>query len=416
MSAMDFPRRIEWVLCLVVGFGCASGAADAERPSVEVQPRATMRSIVEEMKHLVPLSLDEVAWRDPMARTSILERLERLDGAVSVLERHGIDREAGFDELALTLGRDLRAARDHYAHGLYEEARFFIAGGVQSCVSCHTRLPAADRSPLADELTANARVESLPRHERAWLFVMVRRFEDALALWELEMADPTQTAVRLDASGVLVDFLNVAIRVRDDVGRARVAIDRFAARDDLPLYLRRRIDTWRSALETLESRAPLEEGESDVDAGESLAREAGQLAAGPYGRDGLVQDLAAASHLVRFLEVDRARRRTLKRNPTSAERNETARAYYWLAIVEERSLDGFWINLADRHYEASIRADPRGAYATRAYVRLEEANVIGFGGASGQELPADVWTHLKELRELMGLEERSMVPENGPVY
>jgi len=34
---------------------------------------------------------------------------------------------------------------------------------------------------------------------------------------------------------------------------------------------------------------------------------------------------------------------------------------------------------------------------------LKEAQVLGFGGSSGVHLPADVWTTLKELRELMGL-------------
>ena len=29
--------------------------------------------------------------------------------------------------------------------------------------------------------------------------------------------------------------------------------------------------------------------------------------------------------------------------------------------------------------------------------------MLGFGGSSGVHLPADVWTTLKELRELMGL-------------
>ena len=83
---------------------------------------------------------------------------------------------------------------------------------------------------------------------------------------------------------------------------------------------------------------------------------------------------------------------------------ETARAYYWLGIVENRSLDGFWINLSERHFEAAIRADPKGPFAERAYAQLEETQVLGFGGASGEYLPPDVWSRLKELRELMGIE------------
>jgi hypothetical protein len=42
--------------------------------------------------------------------------------------------------------------------------------------------------------------------------------------------------------------------------------------------------------------------------------------------------------------------------------------------------------------------------AVRAYARLEETQILGYGGASGLHLPSDVWTNLKELRELMGVE------------
>ena len=71
------------------------------------------------------------------------------------------------DELALTLGRDLRASRDHYLHGQYEEARFFLTGSLQSCVSCHTRLPDATNVPFTEELTQEARVQSLDLREQA---------------------------------------------------------------------------------------------------------------------------------------------------------------------------------------------------------------------------------------------------------
>ncbi len=79
-------------------------------------------------------------------------------------------------------------------------------------------------------------------------------------------------------------------------------------------------------------------------------------------------------------------------------------AYYWLGVVEARSLDGFWVNLSERHFEAAIRADPKGSFAKSAYARLEETQVLGYGGASGDPLPADVWTNLKTLREIMGVE------------
>jgi len=177
-----------------------------------------------------------------------------------------------------------------------------------------------------------------------------------------------------------------------------------AKRSDLPVYLEQRVKTWRAQLAALDAERLAYDRSPSLAFGAQLAKEAGALAQGPYGRDGLIQDLAAASQLVRFLEHDRAQHALVTRNLTSQERTDRARAYYWLGIVEARSLDGFWINLSERHFEAAIRSDPKGPYAKRAFAQLEETQVLGYGGASGESLPADVWTHLEELRTLMGVE------------
>ena len=266
------------------------------------------------------------------------------------------------------------------------------------------RLPSQASFPLADQLVDQVEIQGLTPQERAWLYVTVRRFDSALEAWEALMADPEVEPAELDATGVLVDYLNVVLRVRSDIPRARKTIATFAARPDLPIYLQRRLDLWREALDALPAKRFAPSARPSLDLGAKLAEEAGRIADGPFGRNGLVQDLAAASQLVRWLEADRARREERTRNRTAEERADTARAYYWLGVVEARSLDGFWVNLSERHLEAAIRADPKGPFARRAYSRLEETQVLGFGGASGSHLPADVWTNLKELRELIGLE------------
>jgi hypothetical protein len=380
------------------------GVAAETKQEEDSVPRPTMRVVFNEVKTLLPLSLDEARWSDPSSRATVLASLERLDKAASILERHGRAREAGFDELALSLGRDLREAYNHYAQGDYSEARFFLAGSLQNCVSCHTRLPSARNFPMANELTDQIEIQALDPRERAWLLVTVRRFDDALSVWESLLADPENPAGQLDATGVLVDYLNVALRVRTDPDRAKRTLAQFSKREDLPVYLARRVRTWLEALDSVDVAELTNSKTPSVDSGARLAKEGGQLAQGPYGRDGLIQDLAAASQLVRYLEADRAKMQEVTRNRTASERNSTSRAYYWLGIVEARSLDGFWVNQSEAHFEAAIRSDPRGPFAELAYAQLEETQVLGFGGASGEDLPADIWTNLKELRELMGVE------------
>ncbi|MBY0400622.1 hypothetical protein K2X89_10025 [Myxococcota bacterium] len=387
---------------LVASTFLGAGAARAEPPSaIQDDPRPTMRQVFDEMRVLIPLSLDEATWADPDAQPKIRAALDRLENAATALEVHGRGREAGFNELALNLGRDLREVGENYRIGNFEEARFFLTGSLQSCVACHVRLPSSRTFPFADQLIDQVEVQSLDPRERAWLYVTVRKFDAALTIWEGLMADPKQSPTELDAGGALVDYLNVVLRVRTDIPRARKTLAALAARKDVPVYLAERIRSWRAALDRLDPASFQPGAPKALENGCALAVAAGQIAQGPFGRDGLVQDLASASLLVRWLEEDRARRAAVTRNPTAKERSETSQAYYWLGVVEARSLDGFWVNLSERHLESAIRADPKGSYAKKAYARLEETQFLGYGGASGNDLPADVVTNLRELRELI---------------
>jgi len=368
-------------------------------------PRPTMRAIFEEMKELIPLSLDETRWSSPESRAKVLAALERLEVAVAVLESHGRGREVGFGEIAINLGGDLWEARERYRLGEYEESRFFLTGSLQNCVTCHVRLPAAQRFPFAEQLMEKTAIDALAPREKAWLLLTVRRFDEALGIWEGLIDDPEVSASQLDATGVLADYLNVSIRVRGAISRTSKTIERFESRPDLPLYLKRRVEQWRTALAALDPERFVTPTAASLEFGVSLAKEAGGIAEGPYGRQGLVQDLAAASLLVRWLEQDRARMSNVTRNRTPKERRDAALAYYWLGVVEARSLDGFWVNLSERHLEAAIRSDPHGPLAAPAYSLLEETQVLGYGGSSGVHLPTDVWNLLRELRELMGVED-----------
>ena len=393
-----------WVLLIAVGGAASAGAEAVADAAATPDPRPTMRLVFEEVKVLIPLSLSDSKWQDPKSRKKILESLDRLERAADTLERHGRSREAGYDELALNLVRDFRDVREHYQQGAYDEARFFMTGSLQNCVSCHIRLPYDKSFPLADQLIEQVEVQNLAPREQAWLYVTVRRFEPALTIWEALMRDPDVSPAQLDATGVLVDYLNVVLRVRSDVPRARRAMTALAKRPDIPIYLGRRLAEWNSALNALQDTKFGPDTKPSLDLGATLAEQAGEISEGPFGRDGLIQDLAAASQLVRWLEIDRARREGVTANPTERQRRDTARAYYWLGVVEARSLDGFWVNLSERHLEAAIRSDPKGPLAERAYARLEETQVLGYGGASGTHLPADVWTNLRDLRQLIGLE------------
>ena len=162
------PKRFWTVLGLMLIAGLSMSSSSGAEPAASDAPRPTMRLVFDEMKVLIPLSLSDAQWTDPKNKTRILEALDRLERAADTLERHGRSREAGFDELALNLSRDLREAHAHSRAGAYDESRFFLTGSLQNCVACHIRLPYERSFPLADQLIDQVEIQNLDPREKAW--------------------------------------------------------------------------------------------------------------------------------------------------------------------------------------------------------------------------------------------------------
>ena len=384
-----------------VGRGLATalaclGAANCAAAEPEAQPRTAMHRIFEAIAVLLPASLEEHGFEDPLRRDEIVQQLRVLEGSVDQLEAHAKGQDAGFRYLSRSLSRDVSDLSWQFEHGQLDAARYQLIGVTQNCVACHSRLPTARDFPMSDRLVERAEISSLDRVERARLQVAVRRFDGALADWEAFFADRSVPPERFDVSGDLVEYLTVAIRVQRDPDRARRGLDIVMARPDVPAYLRRHIEAWTESLVRVRD---------EVKAPPSLARarrlvaQANDLSLFPAGRERLVYDLVASSVL----------HHTIAAAPAGD--TSVAEAYYLLGVIEARSVDSWWVPQTELHLEAAIRTDPHGPYAEKAYAMLEEYVVMGYGGLSRELLPADVAAQLAELRGLISRPDPA--PANG---
>jgi len=374
-----------------VGRGLASavaclGIASCAAAESETEPRPAMHQIFEAIAVLLPASLDEHGFEDPLHRDEIAEQLRVLEGSVDQLEAHAAGEDAGFRYLSRSLSRDVADLTWQFEHGQLDAARYQLIGVTQNCVACHSRLPRARDFPLADRLVGRVEISSLDRVERARLQVAVRRFDGALADWEAYFADRSVPPERFDVSGDLVEYLTVAIRVQRDPDRARRGLDVVAARPDVPAYLRRHVEAWTASLGPLRDEV---KAEPSLARARRLVAQANDLSLFPAGRERLVYDLVASSVL----------HRTIAAAPAGD--TSVAEAYYLLGVIEARSVDSWWVPQTELHLEAAIRADPHGPYAQQAYAMLEEYIVMGYGGLSRDLLPADVAAQLAELRGLI---------------
>ena len=141
------------------------------------------RKIFEAMRVLLPLSLDGDKFEDPANAVAIRTALARLDAGGGSLERHGASGDVSFSHLARSLAIDARDIRLRYADGHTKEARYLVQTLVETCVACHSRLP-ADSAPRSQAFAEEEATKALPLDQRAKLAYATRQFALAQKLYE----------------------------------------------------------------------------------------------------------------------------------------------------------------------------------------------------------------------------------------
>jgi tetratricopeptide (TPR) repeat protein len=403
-SRLRAPRIAVLAACWLLGAGCAANdssepPASATRDAAsaaptqpaaptapnEQQTRERMAEIFAAMRFLLPLSLDEQAFEDPAHSQGIRNALALLDESAASLAQHGASREVPFSHLARSLAIDARDIHERYDQGHVREARYLVQTLAETCVACHSRLPAASDAPRSEAFLADASVEKLPNVQRAKLAYATRQFDEALTLYETVLADPSFPANDIDLEGHLDDYLELAIRVRGEPARALAALKRFTRRKDLSPTLRGEVQHWIASLERLATRgpvaAPVDEARAAIDRAEAGQPDVDE-------RDALVELLDASALLHRFLADGR---------PPHAEQAE---AYYLLGVIETRIGRSFWLSQAEAYLETAIRLAPGEPIAKDAYVLLEDFLVAGYSGSGGTFVPRDIREKLELLRKI----------------
>jgi hypothetical protein len=182
-------------------------------PSVpnEQQTRERMAEIFAAMRFLLPLSLDEQAFEDPTQKQGILDALALLDRSAASLAQHGGSREVPYAHLSRSLAIDARDIHERYEQGHLREARYLVQTLTETCVACHSRLPASSDAPRSAAFMDDAQVEQLPEEQRAKVAYATRQFDDALSLYENVLADADYPASGLE--GNLLRALVVGVSV-----------------------------------------------------------------------------------------------------------------------------------------------------------------------------------------------------------
>jgi hypothetical protein len=264
---------------------------------------------------------------------------------------------------------------------------------MQACIGCHSRKQSARRFALAERLTGGEWMKDLTPHARAHVNVLVRRFDEALTIWEGVIADPDVAPGVLDFAGVLVDYLTIVIRGTGEATRARIALVAFSQREDLPIYLQDLVRIWIDSLAQLEAE---KHAPRTLSRAKALLARGRQLTPWPYVGAELVYDLAASGILNEV--VDAAA--WPPGDSASNDKLALAESLYLLGAVESRIESAALTPQTIDHLAAAIRIDPHGPFALKAFSLLEKEVLQHWGTLQHSALPQPLTRVLDELKPL----------------
>jgi tetratricopeptide (TPR) repeat protein len=349
--------------------------------------RSIMHSLFDPISKVLPLSLDEKAFKSAEHKTEITELLKQLRDHAAVLEVHGKRKDRGFEYVAKSFKNDAKNIYRWYTHGDYDEAQFTLRNITDNCITCHSSLPESHRFPPAESFFKAVHVNALSPLARASYYVMSRQFDQALTSYEAYFKQSDVAPANLVAQGAFIDYLKICINVKQDLARPRHLIDSISRRPHVSGTTSAQLKRWSATLVELEKRGTvrktgLAEARKVLNDGRSQMEYL-------RDRDGIIHYLVASAILNRYVHD----------HPDHGQ--DVAEAYYLLGITESLLGHSFWLSRSEFYLESAIRLAPNAPFAAKAFDLLEQSYTASFSGSGGTHIPDDINNLLAELQRIM---------------
>lgn len=352
-----FRHSFALPLLLLVALSASPGVrADDET-------RSLMNQVFDAIAYLLPLSVRENDARSDWDRELVDEKLTVLRRSADALADHTRSRTPEFGLLARSFDETVADIDQSFRQEWPSYAYFSLMELTQHCVACHAQHANSANAAFSQRLLARINTDVFDDTELAQLYVATRQFEAAERALARKLLDPADDAIDLDIAGVTLDYLQLCIGVTQEPAKANALLERFAARSDVPLYLRERVAHWRSRLDAL---APDLSAAPSLDSARTVYAAASREFRGTRDRGPAVDDLVAATLLRRFIDAQ-----PTARGPAVAE------AYHMLGVIALRTLEPkYSVPEMEILFTSAIEADPHGPWAHPSFLLLEEFGFI----------------------------------------
>jgi len=160
-------RRVASIAC-IVGLCLVLAREDPadETPPPDPAIRAAMQEIFKALSEILPRCLSSGGFAAPADREIVSAGFAKIAANADALAKHASSVSPDFASRGAVLADDARRASARVASGNLVDARFIALRLTESCVGCHSRLPADKDAPFASKLVDNAKLATLTPVER----------------------------------------------------------------------------------------------------------------------------------------------------------------------------------------------------------------------------------------------------------
>lgn len=369
------------------------------------QTRQVMGSALESFVELVPYLRDHQALESQAVRESIIKNLESLKETFNKAGHIGAlstpNYSPSLDSLQEHLDETIRAVR--------AENTSFASKRLQAtmslCISCHAQLPASAAGNFSSGLSDVTRQRFATDFDYAEFLFMKRNYRRGARYYERAIFDSLDQLKRYSSDPAQVDLyqlerqLRLALRkmltlytkIEFHPARGVTFFNRVLNHQGLSAMTKRNIEVWIAELQKWQNKKINVRLNSPESVDQFIDQYLTPLSfTERVSRDARndVLFLTASGILTKYLSHD-------------IDSDISAKALYWLSVVERKLDHQFFFSLSDLYLKECISRFSSSAFARKCFEEYREQIVYGHTGSSGTHIPAQEQAELRRLESLL---------------
>jgi len=361
MKSFKFKRVLTTfsaVFCLAV-----SPYVSAQTSSA-LSTKEVMRSAFQSLSYLIEVAMDaEFDHSDDPEFTSALDQLASISGQIG---EHTGSKVYSMDLVARSLETNVNQLVSNYKAGFDGIGEVYLVETIDHCAACHSQSPEIAATLDVDQFVQKVREEKLDSSLAARMMVAVRKFPEALQIWERRLLNKDFSLKSDGAEEAVLEYIYQAIQLEAGAQSVANVLNSLVQGEEVPYYFKRKLETWGKQIALIEK---VNMDSISLDTIESTNEACRRLES-----DSLRREFPVCNILVSNLSSN------MLRHGSNLSPETDASLYVNLGVTRmNMGLPSSYVPQVERFFEAAILAAPGSDASKTAFSHLEELSYYFYG-------------------------------------